>query len=396
MQVIVFSADTAVSKALGALRRSTKARVQLESRDDARSWLRSVSTGESYDSADTDLIYLDVSGLAQSERTRLLRYAIRRGVAPVGILDPYDELDDPAAWIREGAVDYVGSALLASDLKVTRLHAVNEWSRELGDRVGSTNEPARTGSTLANAAESTSSIPAQSAGVTGVRVEPRFIDDADPDFPRDPIELVSLHPSPADWTRVRVGTEYTFATLYIGLDLGPNVTKDASTEFVTRSISEFQQALAETAAPYGGRLWFWKGHAGVILFPFDGLSGNSIIAALRIVLSRVFWQAEGRTNYVTKYFRLALHVGNVEYQVGHQRETLVSDHMNYLFHLGTEYAADGDFIATREIISRCPPGLRRCFRRFGSYGGREIWRMRPVRTPAANALGSVSKIMDER
>ena len=382
MQVVVFSADKAVTNALGALRRSTRAQVQLESRDDARSWLRSAATGESYDSADTDLIYLDISGLSRSERTRLLRYVIKREVAPVGILDPYDELDDPAAWIREGAVDYAGSALLGSELKATRVQAVTQWSRELQRRIESTHEPAAADSRPQDSGEA---IPAGATGGTGGRIEPRFIDDADPDFPRDPIELGNLHPSPADWATVRVGSEYTFATLYVGLDLGPNVTKDASTEFVTRSISEFQQALAETAAPYGGRLWFWKGSAGVILFPFDGMSGDSIIVALRIVLKRVFWQAEGRTNYVTKFFRLALHVGNLEYQVGQRREILVSDHMNYLFHLGGEYAADGDFIATREIISRCPPGLRRCFRRFGSYGGREIWRMRPLRTPAGHA-----------
>ncbi|TVR85336.1 MAG: hypothetical protein EA428_15955, partial [Spirochaetaceae bacterium] len=110
-------------------------------------------------------------------------------------------------------------------------------------------------------------------------------------------------------------------------------------------------------------------------------SGDAIVAAMRIVLARLFWQAEGRTNYVTKHFRLAIDVGNTVYTDGAQRETLVSGMVNYMFHLGSKHAEDGQCVISEEMLSRCPEGLRPYFVPCGSFGGKKIWRMREVLLP---------------
>ena len=83
----------------------------------------------------------------------------------------------------------------------------------------------------------------------------------------------------------------------------------------------------------------------------------------------------------TKHFRLSLHVGNTTYREGSDRETLVSDLVNYLFHLGTKFTHPGEFVFTADIGHCCPHGLRSCFEYQGSYRSHEIWRMKKLLTP---------------
>ncbi|MFW5995208.1 MAG: hypothetical protein ACOCRN_03775 [Spirochaetia bacterium] len=378
----MFSESTAVEASLEKLHRSKKITVQSESRTRTRGWTAG--------SEPSDLIYIDVKGLSPPEQKKLLTYVLKRHDIPVGVLDPYDEVDDPAALFHAGVVDYAGSSLIADGLTAARVTRVLEWVRSMGARIEDSD------------AQGGRADPAAKAGAFGPQTTPRdpngrsstsepIPDDAsvrsvdahapEPGFPLEPVAVDNFVPSPREWAQVRGDQEYTFVALYIGLDIDSVVTRDTSTELVNNSIVQFQKVLKEVIEPYSGRLWFWKEFSGIILFPFDGASGDSIIAVMRIMLRRLFWQAEGKTNFVTKHFHMAMHVGNLVYHQGTGRETMVSDLVNFMFHFGGHYTPRNELLLTREILSRCPRGLRRFFRRHGTYEGLEIWSMQRPLTP---------------
>lgn len=379
MRVLIFNESTAVKESLDTLFRSRRITVDCKPREDVRKW---VQLGESY-----DLVYVDVNGLNTAERRRLLKYVLRRCNTPIGVLDPYDEVLDPAYLFHTGVVDYAGSALVAEELTAARITRVLEWSCT-GTTPGAGSSVPRVG----DSSESESAIvPGDLQEKPGERSEGGGTSDTietrapEHDFPLNPVPLDNLIHGPVDWAAVRGDQEYTFVVLYVGLDVENTVTRDASTELVNNSVIEFQKVLQEIVEPYNGRLWFWKELSGIILFPFDGVSGDSIVAAMRIMLRRLFWQAEQKTNFVTKHFHMAMHVGNLVYHQGVGRETMVSDLVNFLFHLGGSYAPKNEFILSRDILSRCPPGLRRFFRRHGSFKGVEIWCMQRPLTPRESA-----------
>jgi len=322
--------------------------------------------GRNGNEAAVDLLYLDISGMPAAQRTRSLRRLLAIDGTAVGILDPQHELSDPAAWIREGAADYLGAKLGELKIKPRRFEEVLEWR---GTKSKDQVEPVSSGASPA--------APAAAAPRTATAPHTQ----THPDFPREVLPLPRLIPSPSQWSRIRAGSEYSFVMMYVGLELELSVSTDSRAGMLQSSLKDFRATLKEELAPFNGKLWFWKDTAGLVLFPFDGESGDAVLAAMRVVLSRLFWQAEGRTNYVTKHFRLAIDVGNTVYSDGSQRETLVSDMVNYMFHLGGKHAQDGQFVLSEEMLSRCPEGLRPYFVPSGSFGGKKIWRMRDILVP---------------
>ncbi len=370
VRVLVFYSSEEILKSFGSLCRSRDSVVELKLRDELNSCISVLERSNGDDSGATgtsgnaqtnspqeapvDLVYLDVSGMPAAQRTKSLRRLLSIDHTAVGILDPQDDLADPAAWIREGAADYVGARASELKIKVRRFEEVLEW-RSLKS------EPA---------VKQVNGVAAPSS-----HVQPH------PDFPTPGPPLPNLIPSPSQWSRIRIGAEYSFVMMYVGLDLGLGVSSDSRVAMLQSSLKDFRAALQDEIAPFHGKLWFWKDTAGLVLFPFDGESGDAIVAAMRIVLIRLFWQAEGRTNYVTKHFRLAIDVGNTVYTDGAQRETLVSDMVNYMFHLGGKHAEDGQCVISEEMLSRCPEGLRPYFVPCGDFGGKKIWRMREVLLP---------------
>lgn len=379
MRVLIFYSSTEVENSLGRIGRARDVGIELKARDELNSCISALErlsgngngrghSGNGHDAsvhdASVDLLYLDVSGMPAAQRTRSLRRLLAMNGTAVGILDPQHELSDPAAWIREGAVDYLGAAVSELKIKPRRFEEVLEWR---GTKSKHQVEPVSSG------ASSPPTAATRTAATSHIQIHP--------EFPREMIPLPKLIPTPPQWSRIRAGTEHSFAMMYVGLDLGRSVSSDSRAGMLQSSLKDFQAALKEEIAPFHGKLWFWKDTAGLVLFPFDGESGDAVLAAMRIVLSRLFWQAEGRTNYVTKHFRLALDLGNTVYSDGAQRETLVSDMVNYMFHLGGKHAQDGQLVLSEEMLSRCPEGLRAYFVPCGRFGGKKIWRMRHVLLP---------------
>ncbi|MFP4643175.1 MAG: hypothetical protein ACLFM0_02340 [Spirochaetales bacterium] len=356
MLVVLASESKSTASYFRPLDRSSEVEFLHLSRDEVRKWVRErIKRGERRSEC---LVYVDVVGLDAAERKRLIRYLLKYNVALIGICDPVQDVEDPALWFHAGVLDYLPAPVLEDGVKPSRVKTVAGIAQS--SRAFSARED-----TMPSSREDASEMPATD--------ERRIPSEA-------PADLV-VKESPNDWSYVEIGSEYTFGILHVALDIAPTTLRDASADLITYSIGAFQDALMEVIGPYGGRLWFWKEYSGVILFPYNGVRCEAITAGMRIMLRRIFWQAERKTNAITKHFRMSLHVGNLVYREGGDRETLVSDLVNYLFHLGTKFTNPGEFVFTADIGHCCPAGLRPYFVYQGSYRSHEIWRMKRLRTP---------------
>lgn len=356
MRIIVFAADESTREIFASLERKKDLTLDYMHHDDIRTWAKSGHAA--------DVLYLDVRELPPKDLTRLVKRLVRSESGAVGILDTDNEVDDAGSLYFEGICDYLNAGVCDQGLRIQRVeaalrhhHRLNRPEVEipaptdLADKAGPEKRRTRNGHEIAS------------------------------DFPTTARAIPRLIPSPPDWSQIQSGQEYTFGLLYAGVDLDDTLRKDTRPELVRDSLEAFRGALAEAVEPFHGRVWFWKDRAGIVLFPFDGTNADAVTGTIHVYLRGMFWQAETRTNYLTERYRLALHVGNVVFEQGVKRETLVSDTINYLFHLGGMHAEPGQFVATEPVVSRCPDGFRHCFVPADSFKGLKIWRMRHILRP---------------
>ncbi len=287
------------------------------------------------------LVYLDVSGLTPSERSRLISSTVKRAGRRVGVLDPEGKVKDVAALFHAGIVDYVGKPTGVSSLGPKRFSVVRDFAlRDGGERDGAPVAPA--------------------ARVGGKSAQPR----AD-----------ALAGGAADaWEGISDGREHRFAFLYVEVDHVEDMRRRFETVNLASALETFRSFVERMVSAHGGRLWMWSRFGGLVLFPLSGAESPAPICGLRILLSRVFYDAEesplpGRTS-----FRLALSVGSTVYNAGDSGK-IVSDGVNSIFHLGRRFVRPGQFVLTAEAAGLTPEPLRPYMVPTGSFEGRRILRM---------------------
>ena len=73
---------------------------------------------------------------------------------------------------------------------------------------------------------------------------------------------------------------------------------------------------------------------------------------------------------------MALHIGRTVYESRGNTGKIVSDTVNFMFHLGQKYLKSQNLFLTEAIVPFLPEGLRECFTGVGTFEGVEIHRMR--------------------
>jgi hypothetical protein len=205
--------------------------------------------------------------------------------------------------------------------------------------------------------------------------EPELVDETEEMAPPQTREWT---PSGDDWSQVTSGDEYTFLMLYAGLDHAADMRKKASENSLRTIRTIFQGVLERHFAPYGGRLWMWKEDDGLLLLPFDGKSVDGIIAALRLAVNRSIIQCEEFGQFEPPSWRLAFHIGNTVYRTTGSTGDIVSEDINFVFHLGGRYLDSGDVALAGDCRNLVPPMARRYFEHRGRFESVEVYTLRPL------------------
>lgn len=273
------------------------------------------------------ILYLDVTPLSAAERTKIFRSFDRIDNLEFAILDPRGTVEDVASVIHQGAFDYVGKALWKEGITPGRFKQAIDYSGfELEDGVGARGSVADSAS--------------------------------------------------GDWSGISSGKSYTFCLMFFELTLDEDWRKKSGKAHLDRVASALEGHLQRVVAPAKGRLWIWSEYGGVILFPFDGTSCDAILLSYRLMLNRTITSAEDYNFDTLLSYRIALHIGPTTYQPRGSTGTIISDTVNFLFHLGRGFAQPNNFYLTDPVRPFIPKGLEDAFVPSGSFEGIDIFRMR--------------------
>ena len=118
----------------------------------------------------------------------------------------------------------------------------------------------------------------------------------------------------------------------------------------------------------------WTRFGGLALFPLGDGDSPAPLCGLRILLSRIFYDAEVSLLPWPLSFRMALTVGSTVY-LESDTGGIVSESINSIFHLGKRFASPGQFLLTTEAAALAPAPLQGYFVPAGTFEGRRILRM---------------------
>lgn len=328
MTIFVVTDSKAVQKAFATAVRSRTYSVEFASCDEFNE-----TTRRANDVPDS-FLYVDAEGTdSRGLKRRLTRLRDERPYR-FGIIDRTNAIRDVAELFHYAAADYVGKALLAEGLSTARLRRVVEYD------------------------------PAPVARRVGNHVPEH--------------EVHRLVPSGDDWSRVHDGQEYTFVMLYAGIDGAGELRRTSSETYLASLRASFTGLLERTFADYQARVWMWKEEEGLLLMPFDGQELDVMIPALRLMLNRVLINAEELAQYGDISWRLALHLGNTTYRSSGRTGDIVSESVNFLFHLGSRFVDPGGVAVTGPCLELIPEGVRPLLDHRGTFESIHIYALREL------------------
>ncbi|MGA2975582.1 MAG: hypothetical protein ABSF77_09765 [Spirochaetia bacterium] len=288
--------------------------------------------------SDMPLVYVDLRGLSDRERKRIMTIISAHPEVRFGVFDPGGSIKDTAGVFHAGAVDYLGKGMSVSALTAKRRAAVLAYARRGGIEQQA---PA-----LPNSASDARPGPAPAA-----------------------------QPAQADgWAEVVPGREHRFSFLLVEVDDSEELKKRHEPDNLAAAMETFRGFIESIVTQHGGRLWMWSRFGGLILFPLNDERFLAPVCGLRILLSSIFYDVEESLLPGRLSFRMALSLGATVY---HEHDTgrIVSDAINSIFHLGQRFTPPGQFLLTAEAYDLVPPALREFFLPSGTFEGRRILRM---------------------
>jgi hypothetical protein len=343
MKVHLFSNGSGSASAFAPLKRSRRYHFEISEPADPKRAIRSCGP--------EDFVYVDASHLQGDKLLAFVRKLRRVASCPFGIVHASDVPADPSRIFFAGASDYVGTAVLERGITTGRMDEVMRFiDRHELERSEAAVPEAPAGGTARVGAAEDGGAPAADAS--------RYII------------------SGTDWDGVEPSHEYTFWLLLAELDDISHYANHSSGTYTEELVAAFRKRVTEAVAPYNGRVWIWKKTGGILLFPYDGATCSPIVPMMRLVLNRAIADVE---EYGLKHetsFRLALHLGNTVFESEGRTGGIVSETVNFIFHLGQRYLEPGDVAVSAEAFSLLPSTLKPYFERSASFEGHRIARLR--------------------
>lgn len=328
MTIIVVTSSRVVKKAFASAERSRTYSVEFMPPDRIQDAL------EHADTLPESFLYLDADGT--DARTLKRRIKSLRDARPYryGIIDPAGEVTDVAELFHNAAADYVSKPLLGAGLSTARLRRVVEFQPVSLERPANSHVPEH--------------------------------------------ENHQIIASGTDWASVRDGEEYTFLMLYAGIDEAGDLRRKSSDAFLGSLRRSFSSMLESAFADFHARVWMWKEDEGLLLMPFDGRQIDAIVAALRLMLNRVPVNVDEFSQYGELSWRIALHLGNTTYRSGGRTGAIVSESLNFLFHLGSQFVEPGGLAVTAPCHALVPEGIRPLLNHRGQFESVHIYTLRDM------------------
>jgi hypothetical protein len=294
--------------------------------------IRPLSELSGHDPDSADIAYVDCSGMAKAALKKAFSQLrkLRPGQA-WGVIDAKGAVEDPAALFHEQASDYIGPRLLKEGLEASRFGRVVDYA----------NPPV-------------CSAPAASGKKANGREEK---------FP--------------GWKALKSGEQYEFHFLYAAIadaaDLKQKIGDKRFGLLREHFLSCLNQAFSETEA----LAWMHDDSGILFLIPAVESQARAVLqACLRLTLNAPIIAYESFGLESPFSFVFALHRGLSNYLPPGKTGTLVSEDVNFIFHLGTKKAEAGRIAVSSRVLNAVPERLAGHFVPAGRFEGFEISKSR--------------------
>ena len=293
-----------------------------------------------------NITYLDISNLTDAEMKKALAQ-IKKNCKdkPWGIIDPKGSVKDIAALFFEGACDYLGAGILkgSASVDLKRIKEASLWQSKLI-------------SSAKNASDEDSS--SASSG----------------DFLKSGIKLPPEKSFPG-WKKVQVGQNMPFYLLYCSLQGKTDLDTRLNDKVLAQVHKRFLAHLEDNFYDGEGLLWMNSGKDCLFLIPPRiKCVEDAIKASISMIVSAPLIVFETLGIKIPSNFIFALHYGTLNYKPPGKTGTVVSDAVNFIFHLGNKKAEPGRLTVSGDLPDKTIPQiLQDCFTSAGSFENRKIW-----------------------
>jgi len=303
----------------------------------------SVSGLSKYNSDNDELTYLDIANFTDVDLKKNIT-KLKNCCKNWGIIDLKGKTEDPASFFFEGACDFLGASILKSSsfINAKRMKSVLSWRK--------TSE------------NSCANIPPEKSGKN----------DSD-SFIKNGIKLPPENSFPG-WKKMQTGKNQVFYLLYCSLKGKFPLDERLQSKDHARIHKRFLSCLESNFLDGDGLLWMNTGRDCLFLIPPKVKCIESAVkACIGMIVSSPQIVIESLGISFPVNFIFALHYGDVNYNPPGKTGTVVSDAINFIFHLGTKKAEGGRLTVSGDIPDKTiPQQLYDCFVPAGEFEGREI------------------------
>jgi hypothetical protein len=284
-----------------------------------------------------DISLLDISGLSTAEIKKACTKLKKACAASAwGIVDPKGEAPDPAAFFFEGASDYIGPGLIKNGWDKKRIAAALSWRKD---------------GSLETAAPSVAAGASENGGSRK--------------FPNGKFE---------GWKSIRTGSTESFLFLFFSLSGTAKIRAYLGEKAITTAQNRLRDTLQQNLQESQALLWMESDFSYLFLIPPRAPNAKAAIAAsLRMIADCRLIGIEKLGLSTPVDFTFALHYGKTAFRAPGKTGTIVSDAVNYIFHLGNKKAEPGRLTISADVGDEAvPDGLKDLFTAAGIYEGLPI------------------------
>ena len=300
-----------------------------------------------------DQLYLDASGISQAELKKAIALFKKSGTF-WGIIDPRGTSPDPSSFFFNGAHDYIGSGLVKKGLNKKRFFEAFSWagSRQLPDGA----KPAGKGA----AKNASGKVQAAKAG-TAKKKEPT-----------KKKETSKLSSGKFEgWKSIRSGQTSSFFFLYASISEKLNLRSQIGENYFMITKSRLRDIFQVYLRDADALLWMETEDNSLYLIPprADNLR-EAIEAVLKILLNCRIIGIEKLGLSIPLEFTFALHYGDTVFQGPGKTGAVISEPVNYIFHLGMKRAESERLTISDDVPKEViPKGLLDLFKPAGVFEG---------------------------
>jgi len=289
------------------------------------------------------IAYFDIYQENEKEYWEEIKSLLKQQIIFLGIIDSKSAATDPASFFHAGAFDYIGKKQLQEGINQKRIKNILSAKEQI--------------SAAAGAEKKNEKFQKMLPSLNKKEFSAKLVPDG-------------------EWKKVKTGEEYVFYFLYTEIDLTADWKRKGGQAFLKQIKEVFYNYIKHHIETINGKIWMWNEFGGLILFPYTKKYHDVAITASKLIANAPIASCEDFPFKTEISYKFALHVGETVYKDRGKTGTIVSDAINYTFHLGQKFTKPGSFYLTEDVYNRMQPCLRELFLPEGVFENKNILRLR--------------------